>query len=232
VSRAAVAPAIHGALAAVVFGWASAASAQTPAPRVERFVVSAGVGAAGGAPLGAADASLRAGAGRQPLVLFRSESRVARAPEAHVRVGVALTRRVEVDGGLVASRPELRVSVSGDSESAPSLTAVEVVEQIGLDVGLRVAFRAREPGRRTIPFGAAGVGYLRQRHEGRTLVDEGLFYRVDGGLTHWLVERPGGVVRALGLRAGGGVRLVRDDLDEGDDWRRHLVASAALLVGF
>jgi hypothetical protein len=199
---------------------------------VERIVVGIGIGAAGSAPLGATDANLRAGAGRQPPVLFRSEARLAAAPEAHLRVGVALTPRIEVESGVTASRPEQRVSISGDSEGAPSVTAVEVVEQLGLDVGVRVSLRARVPRNRTIPFGVVSVGYLRARHEGRTLIDEGLSYRIGGGLTHWLVERPSGMVRTLGLRADGGVRLVQDDLDAGDAWRRHTVASAALVVGF
>jgi hypothetical protein len=216
---------------AIVIGCAPMAAAQARGPRVERIVVSAGIGAAGGAALAATDATLRAGAGRQPLVLFRSESRLGAAPEVHVRLGALLTPRVEVDGGLMASRPELRVEVSGDTEGAPAFTAVEVVEQVGVDVGARAFLGARVTGRRIIPFGTAGVGYLRQRHEGRALVNEGLFYRVGGGLTYWLLERPG-VVRSLGLRVDGGVRLIQDDLDDRDDWRRHTVVSAVWVVGF
>lgn len=215
---------------ALVIGCAPLTSAQTPDPRVERIVVGVGIGAAGGASVGDTDATIRGGAGRQPLVLFRSKSRLTPAPEAHLRVGLLLTPRVEIDGGLMVSRPELRVEVSGDTEGAPALTAVEVVEQLGVDVGVRAFLRARVTGRRAIPFGTAGVGYLRQRHEGRTLVGEGRFYRLGGGLTYWLVERRG-FVRSLGLRVDGGVRVVQDDLDDAEDWRRHTVVSAVWLVG-
>ena len=55
-------------------------------------------------------------------------------------------------------------------------------------------------GPRLVPFAAAGGGYLRQLHEGQTLVEQGQVYHAGGGLKYWLLTRKVGAVRSAGLR--------------------------------
>lgn len=169
---------------------------------VRRIEVEAGGGLLGGAGLGSRDASLVANEpARRPFLLFRTDSRAASAPAVHVRAAFAFTRRLAVEGGLVLTRPAVGVSTRDDVEGAPALTVLERIDQYFIEAGLVILIDELRAGSRTVPFVAAGAGYLRQLHEGRTVVEHGHLYHAGGGVKHWLVARNRGLVRAAGLRA-------------------------------
>jgi hypothetical protein len=171
---------------------------ERPVRRIEAGVVG---GWFGGVSLGAADADLRANTSPpQPLPLFSTETALASAPALEVTAAFALNRRWTLEGGVIKARPELRSSISADAEGAPGLTVAERVDQYVFEGRLVVMLEEIRLGARTVTFAAAGAGYLRQLHEGQTVVEEGHIYHVGGGVKHWLFVRDRGLVRAVAVR--------------------------------
>lgn len=201
--------------------------------RVRRVEIDAGGGMLGGAGLGSTDANLRANdPARRPFRLFSTESRVASAPTFHVRAGVAFSRRIGVEGGLTLSRPDIRSSVSADVEDAPPITIAERVDQYVIDAGVVIMLSELGFSGRTLPFVTAGAGYLRQLHEGRTLVEQGRVYHAGGGVKHWLLARDRGVISAAGVRADARVYLMSGGIAFEDRLRPHAAISGSVFVTF
>ncbi|MBI4262837.1 MAG: hypothetical protein HY657_00545 [Acidobacteria bacterium] len=213
---------------------AGSAAAQTPDQRpVRRLEIEAGGGWLAGAGLGSQDANLTANSPvRQPFRLFTTDTRVAGAPALLVRAGFALNRRFGVEGSVTLSRPQLRTSVSGDVEEASALAIVERVDQYFFEGSVVFMLEEWGMGGRTVPFVAGGAGYLRQLHEGLTVVEQGHVYHVGGGLKHWLVARDSGRIRALGLRADARLSLLVKGLSFDSGPRPHPAISGSLFIGF
>jgi hypothetical protein len=205
----------------------TAGAAQRPLRRVE---VTVGAGLMGGTPLGRVNATLRPATG-QPFRLFSTETEIAAAPVLELRAGTALTRRFEVELRAGFLRPELRTSVTADAEDAPPLTVVERLDQYVVEGSVLVLFDELRLGR-AVPFASAGGGYLRQLHEGRTVVEEGHLYHIGGGVKHWLFTRRRGALRAAGLRADGRVQVLVGGFALDDDPRRHLAVSGGFFMVF
>lgn len=206
------------------------AAAQSGASRVE---VSVGGGLLGGAGVGSASADLRTNEpGRKPFPLFSAASRIARGRALHARALVPLSARVAVEGGLTVSHPDLVTSVSLDAEGAPPLTVTERIDQYVIDAGVRVMLDGLRLGASLTPFVAAGAGYLRQLHEGQTVIEHGQAYYAGGGLTYPLLGRDRGFVRAAGLRADARVYLMRGGVAFGDRPRPHAAVSGGAFIGF
>lgn len=209
------------------------AAAQTADERpVRRLEVAVGFGLFGGARLGEGDASLRANAlSPQPFRLFSTESNFERASVIETRLGTALTRRLEIEGRMSLSRPELRSSISADVENAPGLTVVERVDQYVIDAALLVVLdELRVAG--VVPFASAGAGYLRQLHEGLTVIESGRVYHVGGGLKHWFVVRETGFARAAGVRVDARLYLLDGGIALDDRPRPQGAISGSLFVTF
>lgn len=212
----------------------AAAHAQTADDRpVRRVEVDVGGGLLGGAALGAADANLLANsATRQPFRVFVAESRFGIARPLHARAGFAFNRRFAVEGGLVLSHPEMRTSVSGDVESAPSLAVVQRVDQYFFEASVVVMLDQWRVGSRTVPFAVAGGGYLRQLHEGLTVIEQGHVYHAGGGVKHWLFARDRGRLRAAGLRADARLYLLANGISFDAGPRPHTAISGGVFVAF
>jgi hypothetical protein len=214
---------------------AASASAQTagerPAHRIEATVGGLWLG---GATLGDSAAGLRANrtGTPAPFTLFTTESRFGSAPGLDVRAGYGLTRTIAVEFGLLYSRPELRTSIGNDVENAPSSTVSEQVEQYFIDGSVLLLLDRFAPGDRTVPFVAGGAGYLRQLHEGLTVVENGQVYHVGGGLKHWFALRDSGFVRGAGVRVDGRLYFLRDGIEIQDRTRSHGTISGSFFVTF
>lgn len=213
---------------------ATSIEAQTADNRpIRRVEIDAGGGTLGGAGLGSADANLLANAStKQPFRLFTSDSRLAAAPTWHVRTGFAFSRRFAIEGGVVVSHPDIRTSVSGDLEGAPGLTVAEQVDQYFFDASLIMMLDALKVGSRTVPYAVVGGGYLRQLHEGLTVVEHGQVYHAGGGIKHWLVARDRGRLKALGLRADARLYLLASGISFDQGPRPHGAISGSLFIGF
>jgi hypothetical protein len=209
------------------------ASAQgTSARPLRRLELAGGVGLFGGASLGSADAAIRANATPPaPFRLFSTDSTLGRAPVVEARVGTALTRRYAIEGRFSFSRPELRSSISADVEDAAGFTIVERVDQYLIDGALLVLLdEARLGG--AVPFASAGAGYLRQLHEGLTVIESGRVYHIGGGIKHWLLSRTRGTVRAAGVRADARLYFLSGGIAVDDGPRPHGAVSASFFATF
>ena len=209
--------------------------AQTAGERpVHRFEGTIGGLWLGGAGLGSSTAALRANTTGTPapFTLFTTESRFGSAPGLDARVGYGLTKRITVELGLVFSRPELRTHVSDDVENAPALTVAESVHQYFVDGSVVVLLDRFALGDRTVPFVTGGAGYLRQLHEGLTLVEIGQVYHVGGGVKHWLVLRDRGFMRGIGVRVDGRLYVLVNGIELRDRARPHGAISGSLFVTF
>ena len=218
---------------ALVAAAVTPAYAQTSERPVGRLEITIGGGWLGGADLGSSDANLRANATpAEPLRLFSAESQIRGAPTLQADAGFAFTRRWAVEGGVVISRPELQTSISDDAEGAPSITVGEGIDQYVFEARVIVMLDEIRLGPRTIPFVAAGAGYLRQLHEGRTVVEEGHVYHVGGGLKHWFVARDRGFIKAAGVRIDARLYLLVAGIAFDDGPRPQGAVSGSAFVTF
>lgn len=214
---------------AVVPAGPAAAQAPGPAPRLE---VTVGGGLLTGADAGGANADLRANTLQpQPFRLFTSSATFDRAAVVEARAGVPLTRRFGVEALLLFGRPELGVSVASDAEGAAPLTVVERVDQYLIAAGIVVMLDELGLGR-MVPYAAGGAGYLRQLHEGRTVVEHGHLYYLGGGVKHWWLARDRGVIRSAGVRGDAQLYVLVDGIAFDDRSRRHAAVTGSVFVGF
>ncbi len=205
-----------------------AAPARAQPPRIDVAVAGAW---SSGAALGGPDASLRANGGAGPYRLFASRTTLEGGSGIEVRMAVALGRRLAIEARGSRGAPELVTSTSADVEGAAAARVRERVEAYGLDGGLVLRWPAwRAAG--IEPFVEAGAGYLRLRHEGRLLIDEGVTYHAGAGARRTLWTRPRGVVRTIGV--SGDVRFVAAPGGLGLTGRalRRTVVTAGLVAGF
>jgi hypothetical protein len=208
----------------------SAEAQDRPRARIE---VDAGGALLGGAALGSGDANLLANnPTRQNFRLFSAETEIGRAPALHVRVARTLGGRFGVEGGVVIGHPEVRTSLSADAEGAPPHTAVERIDQYFFEASVVVMLERWRVGAATVPFAVAGGGYLRQLHEGQTVIEHGRLYHAGGGVKHWFVARGAGLIRTAGLRADGRIYVLTRGLSLDEGPRPHAAISAGVFVGF
>jgi hypothetical protein len=209
----------------------SAALAQRPRPRFE-------IGGGGAwvleSTLGTADAELRANRNGTtvPVTLFSTDNRIQSAPGVEARGSYALGRRFAIEGALAYGRPELQTDVRGDIENVPAVTIRERIDQYAFIGRLIVSNLRGDAGGRTTPFLAAGAGYLRQLHEGRTLIEHGQVFTVGGGIKHRLGGSSSGSRRGAGIRADVEAWLLRDGITFEKDLRVVPVFGASLFYAF
>jgi hypothetical protein len=180
-----------------------------------RFEVAAGGLWAAPVSMGAADATETAPNGTR-FRLFSSESSLASAIGLEGRVGVRLTRALQLEGAASHAAPTLRTRIRSDAEGIPDLTLAETVNQWTIEAAL-VAHLARwRFGTRSVPFLSVGVGYLRQLHEGGTLVETGRTYQGGGGVSVLLKRAGERRLKSAGLRIGarGAVRTGGRSFDD------------------
>jgi hypothetical protein len=177
----------------------SAAGAQMlgrDVPHAGTFEVSAGVQSTGSYDFGSslADETRNPTTGPDPLTLFQGDSSFGRGNGFFARVGIFLRPRIEVEGGVQATRPSLIVRTSGDFESAPDTTIESPLTEYVVDGSLLYHF-----GRGAfVPFAFGGGGYLRQVLEDASIVETGSEFHGGAGVKYWF-----GHARRLGIRAEG-----------------------------
>jgi len=191
----------------------------------------AGGGLFGGGSLSSRDATLRANGSPAPFTLFRTGSSLTRAPAIEVGLGTLVTRRFGAEARMVYGRPDLRASITADAEGAPAIAVVERIDQYAIEGSLLVLIDELHVGRMT-PFVTAGAGYLRQLHEGQTVVEQGHSFHVGGGVKWWWFVRARRRVEAAGLRGDGRLELVSGGVASAGGLRARGVLSGALFVTF
>jgi hypothetical protein len=208
-------------------GRAQTTSNEPPLRRVEAAFAG---GWLSGAALGGTDANLRTRDGGEYL-LFSADSRFDAAPMLEARVAYPFTRRYTLEGRFGLSRPELRTSISADVENAPALSVAERVDRYTIEGALIVMLNGLRF-RSLVPFASGGAGYLRQLHEGLTLVEEGIVYHVGGGVKHQLFVRQRGWLKAAGLRGDVRLYVVTGGIELDAGAQPHGAASGGVYVTF
>lgn len=202
-----------------------------PVNRIDRFEVSFGGIWIGEAGLGSTHAEIRANnLTPTPFRLFSAETRAASAPGWDARAGYWFTRSVAVEGGVARLTPELRTRITADAESAAALTATERLQQYFIDARV-IWLLPRFKFGGTVPFVTGGAGYLRQLHEGRTLVETGQVYQAGGGIRHPLLGDVGWF-GSVGARIDGRVYVLVDGVQLEDRPRTHAAITGALFLTF
>ncbi len=205
----------------------SPAAAQTgDAPGLEAAFA---FGWIGGLSFGSADANLRTRTGDDYL-LFTTDSRMGGAPAIEARASHGIGRRYAVEGRFGFARPELRTSISGDAEGAPELEVAEQIDQYTFEGALLVLFGGA--GRTVRPFVSAGAGYLRQLHEGQTLVEHGVVYHVGGGVRAPFFARQQGAITTAGVRADVRLNLHSGGAALADGLASKVSIAGGVFVGF
>jgi hypothetical protein len=120
--------------------------------------------------------------GGAPLTLFSVSSRMQSGPGGAARLGLYLTRQVEVEGLFEYSRPILRAHVSNDFEQAPDVDADETITSYLVGGSLLYHFGSGH----FVPFVSGGGGYLRQLHEENAELLTGTEIHAGGGVKYWL----------------------------------------------
>jgi hypothetical protein len=215
----------------VLIGAVAAADAQTTnQPEVSRLEAAFAVGWFGGADLGDIDANLRTRTGGD-YPLFSTESRFDAASGLEARGAYALTSRYLVEGRVGISHPRLSTAITGDAEDAPDLTVSERIDQYTFEGALVVLFPSLRFAS-LVPFASGGAGYLRQLHEGQTLVEEGVAYHLGGGVRRSLFARDSGWVRGAGIRADARIDILTGGIEFDGQARVHPAVSGSFYVGF
>jgi hypothetical protein len=219
---------------ALLMGVVSTASAHAqarPAKPDARFEVSFGGMWMAGAGLGSTSADLRANnLTPTPFRLFSAETRVAAAPGWDARAAYWLTRSIAVDGGVARLTPDVRTRVTADAEGAPALTASERLDQYFIDARV-VWLLPRFNVAGLEPFVSGGGGYLRQLHEGRTLVETGQVYQAGGGVRRQ-VTTDVGWFRSIGVKLDGRVYVLVDGVQLEEGPRTHGAFSGSVFLSF
>lgn len=193
---------------------AAPAAAQTrPASSIEgRLELAAGGGFFGGSTFGGRDANLRSNdAQASPFRLFSTDTKLAAVPFFEALAAYRITRRLDVEGRLTRSRPELRTSLSADAEGATSITAVESLDDYLIEVGVAFVLDELRFGQ-AVPYVSGGLGYVRQLHEGMTLVEQGRDYYLGGGVRYPFVTRAPAKLKVVGVRAEAMLRFLDGDV--------------------
>ncbi|MDR1990002.1 MAG: outer membrane beta-barrel protein [Acidobacteriaceae bacterium] len=131
-------------------------------------------------------------------VVFKSTSSLDAGAGLGMRLGFDLTPAIVADVGTSITNRNLTTTITGDVENA-SGAPQEQVRQYVFEAGVRYRFHPSTSTRLT-PFVTAGVGYLRDVHEGNTLIETGHLYYVGGGASYLLRDTPRASIKNLGLR--------------------------------
>ncbi len=169
------------------------AAAQT----TDRIEVGGGVRWIGGASLADVDATLDTASGGT-FVQFGSESELGSSLAVEGRFAVRLTRSLHAEASLSYGTADLRTELNSDVESIPDTTVSEPIERYTFEGALVASLDGWRRGLFT-PFVTVGGGYLRELHEGRTLVETGGTFHAGGGIALPIRTRPAGGT-ALGIR--------------------------------
>jgi hypothetical protein len=210
----------------------SAFAQSAPAFESKQFVVSAGLLTSRGYPIGDRTADLRRNAtNATPFTLFRAESDIEGAPGFDARLAYALSRAFSVEVAGTFSRPQLRVRITEDAESTPSIDAGEEIGQFTVDVSGLWHLPGRTLGSRARPYVIGGGGYLRQLHEDRYLVETGSVAYGGGGVHYWFRGGSTGQ-RAMGVRGEASIVMRSRGIDFEDKRRTYPRLSALGFIAF
>ena len=163
--------------------------------------------------------------------LFDSATTLDQSFGGTVTVGVRVSQLIRIEGAVVYSPTQLSTRITDDTEGVPDTTITAPVSQILVEGGV-LALPPRWRTRHVSPFAEAGLGYLRQLNDGRTLVETGGSYYVGGGLYYVRTSARPGRVKATGVRGDVRALVLHNGVAEDSDWRPTAAITATFFVRF
>jgi hypothetical protein len=160
--------------------------------------------------------------GSAPLPLFQTVGRLESAPGLYAQLGVYVTPRWSIEGGVQVSRPKLTVRASNDFEGAVDQNADETLTRYLVD-GSAVYQVASFAKGRAAPFVLGGGGYTRELDAGNAIVQTGNEIHGGGGLRYWF----GSGARRVALRVEGRVSSRTGAASLEDTTKRRIMYSAS-----
>jgi len=186
-----------------------------------RLEVSVGAAWLGSQAFGSSSASETTPSGGS-FSLFNTSSELGSAAALDARVVVRIAGTLVVEADATYARPELRATIANDVENAPSITAVERLQQYMIGGGATWYMPRRD---RIVPFVTGGGGYLRQLHDRALLVETGTYFQAGGGVLYLLSSHPGNRLKATGIRADVRAVILKDGV--AFDGGRHTTPAVA-----
>ncbi len=137
-----------------------------------------------------------------PYTYFTASGTRAAAPALRLGLGYNVTRTLTVEGRMLINRGDLQTTISGDVESATAPQITSRLTQYDFDGSVlahlhQIAFASGAG----VPYVAAGIGYLRQMHEGNLAINSGAVFNFGGGVRYILSQRRASALTGIGLRA-------------------------------
>jgi hypothetical protein len=139
------------------------------------------------------------GGGSAPL--FNTSSELTGAAGFDGRIGVRLSRSLVAEAEASYLKPQLRITISRDTEGTAAVTASETIQQFTIGGNVRWMLPGRRWSPRLAPFVLGGGGYMRQLHDQATLLETGHFYQFGAGVETLLMARRRFPSRGVGARA-------------------------------
>ena len=146
--------------------------------------------------------------------LFRSQMSLEGSIGATATFGVRLSRLLHAEVAAAYNPTHLSTQITSDLETA-NTTVDAPLTQFLVEGGIVAEVPARRAARLR-PFLAAGIGYLRQLNDGRTLVETGSDYYVGGGLYYLRAATRPRKLKATGIRADFRATVLRDGVAPDD----------------
>jgi hypothetical protein len=163
------------------------------------FEIAGGVRRVGAMSLGGSNAN-ETSPGGGTFTLFKTDSQLKGANLVEGRIGVPFTERLRLEASGSYATSDLSTRITSDVEGIPDVTATEPIQQFTLEGAIVMDLPRWQVGRRTVPLVSAGGGYLRQLHEGQTLIEQGGLFHIGGGANILLGARPDARLKAFGVR--------------------------------
>jgi hypothetical protein len=160
------------------------------------------------------------GTGSGPLELFEVEGSVGGTPGVAGRIGVYLSPRLSIEGGVMVSRPKLTAQTSNDFEQALPASPDESLTRYLFDGSVVYALTNG----RAAPFVFGGAGYSRQLDADSASMQTGNEVHGGGGLRYWFGS--GGGSR-FGLRVEARISSWKGLADFEDGDKRRILATVS-----
>ena len=189
---------VAAAIACGVFACASSVVCTAQTLVIPKYEVSAGVRLGGPITI-ASERATEVAPGGATRSLFSSNTRLGTSTGATAGFGVQLSRAVRAEMAAGYGTAQLNTKVSADTEEVANTTVSTSVTQLVAEAGI-LAQRSRWRTRRMQPFATAGIGYVREMYEGRTLIETASALYVGGGLYYVRASARPRQIRVTGLR--------------------------------
>jgi hypothetical protein len=208
---------------------ARAASAQSD-PLPGRVEVGGGVDWIGRASMGSSNATETTPSGGSAPI-FNTTTSLNGAAGVHANVSVRVYKRLEAEVLASWAKPALETTISNDIEGGPGTTARETITQYTIGGGALWYLPFAPAASKLAWFVDGSAAYLRQLHQGETLVVTGQMYRAGGGVKYLFSSRPSRL-KGFGVRADAALVVRVNGVAFGSGALYSPAAGASLFVRF